>query len=66
MTARWIRELKETPAIMDMSPASWEREVLPILERINYLLRLAAINTHDMNLYDLIREETGNELNTGN
>jgi len=54
MTSKWIKELDDNWSID--SGVAWDN-IQPILERINNLLRLAALSTDDECLHDDIYKE---------
>ena len=57
MKSKWIEDLEKTPAVMDMSPASWDTYILPVLIRIDNLLRRAVVNPISGTLLDSIEHE---------
>lgn len=64
MTSKWIKEIEESPAVLDMSPASWYEYVEPVLLRIDKLLRLAMAGTDNSSLADRIWKEVQQEGET--
>lgn len=56
MTSKWIEELYEFNSYEDRKYA-WEQEIIPILERIDKLLRKAMLEVDNENLHDKIYNE---------